>query len=255
MLDMLVDDPVQDRRKMVAATDLLGKGIYSPSEAALYARVSTGLMTRWTYGSAQGQSVIDPQLGNAEGKTITFLDFVQTLAIGRLRNDVRISLQKIRQAYDRAKAQFGAPFPLALKSTRIGLFGPPHDVKKQELFICIGEDDDGTAKYFQLTGKQHGNQLIREVVRVYAHHLSFDEATELASKYYPYERGKNRIVMDPNVRFGEPYVESCGYTAQTLYDAYRVERSLDRAAEMYGVSPQEIELAIEYFDFLKPNAA
>jgi uncharacterized protein (DUF433 family) len=240
---------------VIAAINLLGKGLYSPADAALYARVSPRLMKRWTYGSAPGQSVIDPELGDTEGKTLTFLDFVQTLAIGRLRTDVRLSLQKIRNAYDFAREEFKVDFPFALKSTRFGLFGPPNNLKRQELFVCIGQDDDGTSKYFQLTGKKRGNQLIREVVRTYARHINFDETTDLATKYFPFERGSYRIVMDPAVRFGEPYLESCGYTARTLYDAYRVERSLSRTASMYGVTEQEIELAIDYFDFLKPNAA
>lgn len=241
---------------MIKAADLLGKGLYSPSEAALYARVSPRLMTRWAYGTAQGASVIDPQLGDTEGKTLTFLDFVQALAIGRLRTDVRISLQKIRAAYDNARKEFGVEFPFAMKTTRIGLFGPPNDVKKQELFICFETDDEETAKIFQLTGKKRGNQLIREVVRTYARHLSWDQSTDLAVRYIPFERQGGQIVMDPSVRFGEPYVDSCGYTARALYDAYRAERSIERAAAMYGVRPEDIELAIDYFvDYLKPNAA
>ena len=84
---------------MVSITDLLGKGMYSVHEAALFCAASRhDLSSRWLYSSGQGESVIDPQFGNSEEKTISFLDFVQTLAIGRLRTDVRLSLQKIRQA-------------------------------------------------------------------------------------------------------------------------------------------------------------
>ena len=223
---------------MVSITDLLGKGMYSVHEAALFARVSPRLMSRWLYSSGQGKSVIDPQFGNSEEKTISFLDFVQTLAIGRLRTDVRLSLQKIRQAYNLAREEFKAEFPFALKGTRIGLFGPPHDVKKQELYICIGRDDDETEKYFQLTGKKRGNQLIREVLQPYMRRLSFDDKNDLANRYCPMDREGIRVVMDPQIRFGEPFIESCGYTAQTLYDAYRVERSIERAAKMYAVEPR-----------------
>ena len=63
--------------------------------------------------------------------------------------------------------------------------------------------------------------------------------------------------MDPEVRFGEPCVESCGYTTQTLYDAYKSEGSIIRASEICGVTEEEITLAVEYIDYLqkKPNAA
>jgi uncharacterized protein (DUF433 family) len=213
---------------LVTASSLLGKGIYSIDEAALFGRVSPRLIDRWLYGSAQGESVVDPEFGDAEEKTISFLDFIQTLAIGRLRTDVR--------------------------RTRIGLFGPPHDPKRQEIYICIVKEEADADKYFQITGKNHGNQLIRQVLQPYMRRLSFDEKTDLASSYCPLERDGLRVVMDPKVRFGEPYLESCGYTARTLFDAYQVERSIERAAEMYGVTGKEIELAIEYFEFLTPNA-
>jgi uncharacterized protein (DUF433 family) len=241
---------------MVAATDLLGLGLYSPSEAALYARVSPGLMTRWVYGTKQGPAVIQPQLGNTGQRDVTFLDFVQTLAIRRIRSERRgVSLQQIREAYFRVRKEFGVEYPFALDSTRIGLFGPPDDPKSQVIWICIGEDDAGAKRYFQLTGKKSGNQLIGEVVRTYAQRLVFDEVTKLARKYIAFPTvlaASERIVMDPSVRFGEPYFESCGYTARTLFDAYRSEGTVNRAAEIYGVTPEQVELAIEYFDYLKP---
>ena len=241
---------------MVATADLLGIGLYSPAEAALYARISTQLMTRWVYGTRRGDAVIEPQLGAGEERNITFLDFVQALAIRRIRSErPGISLPKIREAYLRACKDFGEPYPFALKSTRIGLFGPPDDPKKQEIWICAGGDEAESQKYFQLTGRKSGNQLIGEVVRTYAQRLAFDDETGLATKYTAYPTGgpaPEYIVMDPLVRFGEPYLQSSGYTARTLYDAYRSEGTIDRAASAYGVAPEHIALAVEYFDYLKP---
>ena len=62
-------------------------------------------------------------------------------------------------------------------------------------------------------------------------------------------------MMDPQIRFGEPYAEDIGYTARTLFDAYQSEGSVTRAAEVYGVSPKLIELAVEFFDYLRPPSA
>lgn len=244
---------------MIKTADLLGVGLYSPSEAALYARIATNLMMRWMYGTKQGVAVIEPQLGANEDKDVTFLDFVQALAIRRIRRErPGISLQTIREAYTRAKTEFQVPYPFALQSTRIGLFGPPDEPRKQVIWICVGEDEEGAKRYFQLTGKKSGNQMLAEVVRTYSHRLVFDEITKLARKYLAYPTIQNApeyIVMDPRIRFGEPFVESCGYTARTLFDAYRSEGNIERAAEVYGVKPEQVELAVEYFDYLKPNAA
>ena len=250
----------------IEAERLLGIGLYTPSEAALYARVSTQLMTRWIHGSKQGSSVVEAQVRDTADKIVTFLDFVQALAIRRIRNErPGISLQKVRQAYVTAKEKFKVEYPFALESTRIGLFGPPDRPDRQEIWLCIGEDEEGARKYFQLTGEKRKNQLIGEVVRTYASRLLFDETSKLATKYFPYPIApitggsppasfvQNRVVMEPGVRFGEPYIESCGYTAQTLFDAYQSEGSIERAAENCGVALEDITLAIEYFDYLQAN--
>jgi uncharacterized protein (DUF433 family) len=246
---------------MIQTSNLLGVGLYSPSEAALYARVTTNLMRRWLYGNEQGQSVIEPQFGQTEERDVTFLDFVQALAIRRIRHErPSISLQKIREAYFRAREEFHQPYPFALDSTHIGLFGPPDEPKKQVIWLCVGKDEEGANRYFQLTGRQHGNQMLGEIVRGYAYRLVFDDTTKLAKKFlaYPTNRDASEyIVMSPDVRFGEPFFESCGYTARTLFDAYQSEGSFTRAAEIYGVHARQVELAVEYFDYLplKPCAA
>lgn len=237
---------------MIKAADLLGVGLYSPPEAALYARVSTRLMRRWVYGNRQGESVIEPQLGLSEEKTVTFLDFVQALAVRRIRNDHHISLQTIREAYLRARTEFGIRYPFALESSRIGLFGPPNNPARQVIFICVNKGDEETQQYFQLTGKKHGNQLIKEVVRTYSYRLTYDPASKLACRYTAFEALGEQVTMDPAIKFGEPVVMSSGYAAATLYDAYLAEGSVERAADIYKVPQQQIAAAIEYFDFINP---
>jgi uncharacterized protein (DUF433 family) len=239
---------------VIAAKDLLGVGIYSTAEAALYARVSPQLITRWVFGTEQGQSVIDHQLAGTDEKIVTFLDFVQSLAIRRIRQERLIPLTKIREAYNRAREQFHVDYPFAMDSTRIGLFGPPDNCQRQEIYLCIGEDDEGAQKYFQLTGKKCGNQLIGEVVRTYARRLHFDQ-DGIARSYTAYETPEGQIVMDPELRFGEPFIAASGYTARTLFDAYKSEGNVIRAAQIYGVDPREVELAVDYFDYLKPTCA
>jgi uncharacterized protein (DUF433 family) len=241
---------------MAAGTDLLGIGLYSVSEAALYARIAPQIMGRWIYGTRRGAAVIEPELGASDERDVTFLDFVQALAIRRIRFErPRISLQKIREAYYRARDDFGEQYPFALSSTRIGLFGPPEDPKKQEIWISVGQNLEEAQKYFQLTGRKSGNQMLGEVVRTYAQRLTFDRDTGLATRYIAWPTGGSAsecIIMDPQVRFGEPYLQSSGYTARTLYDAYRSEGAIDRAAKVYGVALEQVDLSIEFFDYLKP---
>ena len=147
-------------------------------------------------------------------------------------------------------------FLLLLKPQEIGLFGPPNNLKKQEVFICLNKKNDAEVeKYFQLTGKKHGNQLIGEVVMTYARFIDFSPDTGLATRFVSYKSDDGRVLMDPELHFGEPFIESCGYTAYTLFNAYQTELSVERAAKIYDVEPREIRLAMDYYDYLNPVAA
>jgi len=245
---------------MIRARDMLGVGIYSPAEAALYARVQTQLVTRWLYGTARDEPVIQPQLGEDE-KTVSFLDFVQAMAIRQIRNEARIPMSKVREAYLRARADFGVEYPFALDHTRIGRFGPPDKPKYQDIWICIDPDDKQSRKFFQLTGKKFGSQLIGEVVLTYAERLTYNDA-HLATEFIAWPaaspsvvQSTQQILMNPDVRFGEPYLSESGYTASTLYDAYRCEGSIEQVADLYEVSPDDVRMSIDYFDYLKPPTA
>jgi uncharacterized protein (DUF433 family) len=210
-----------------------------------------------TQGLRQTGPVLEPELGYTEDKTVTFLDFVQALAVRKLRNERRIPLQRIREAYSKAREDFPViKYPFATEGVRVGLFGPLDRPDKQVLFICFAHGDDGIERYYQLTGKKRGNQLIGEVVMTYARFLDFDPTTKLACRYTSYKTDDGKVVMDPQILFGEPFVEATGYTAHALFNAYQTEGTFERAAKIYGVELKYVRLAAEYFDSLNlPPAA
>lgn len=221
---------------------LLGIGLYTPSQAALYARVSTPLMTRWLWGTKSAEAVVRPQLGQEQDRTVTFLDFVQAMAIRSIRIEHRVSLQKIREAVDRASLDYGVEYVFARKHKTF-LFGG-------DVIIKLNDDE-----YVQVTGTHAHNHMITEVVELYMRDLTFD-ASGLASSFEAYNWKDLTVTMDPARRFGEPLIQSCGYSAQSLWEAARSEGSCAAASEAYGVRPDEVELACRYYDHLlgKPAA-
>ena len=81
--------------------------------------------------------------------------------------------------------------------------------------------------------------------------VSFDPETGLANQYKAYERGSHKIVMNPKLRFGEPILDDCGYTPEALFQAAKTEGSAERAALIYGVSKEQVDVCIDYFDYLQ----
>ena len=234
---------------MSTLADKLGIGIYSPSEAAFYARVSPKIMTRWIFGDSKGKPVVDSQLQDPSGKVVTFLDLVQTLAVREVRNRHKISLQKIRMAVDQARDHYQIEYPLACRHT-IFLFGDQKGQGHGEIVIRLTGEIGKEDRHVQLTGPGRGNLLMRPVVEMFLQDLKFDPRTRLASQYSPMTNGDASIVLNPHRRFGEPIVDPCGYTAEALWHATNTEGGIEEAAGAYGVTVAEVELANRYFDGL-----
>lgn len=232
---------------MVAATsELLGVGIYTPEEAALYARVKTKLLNRWLYGAKGAAPIMKPQLRDRPEKIVTFLDFIQSLAIRAIRVKRQIPLQKIRQAIEKAEDDYGVSYPFARKHTTY-LFG-------KEIVIALGDDSEGERKIVQLTGKNRGNRLITKIAEFYMTDLTFGPAG-LASAYVAYRWNGLPIGIDPRFHFGEPMVGTTGYSARAIWEAFAAEGSIEAVADVYGVTQAEVEAGCRYYDFLLSVAA
>jgi uncharacterized protein (DUF433 family) len=241
---------------MFAIADKIGIGIYSPAEAAFYARVSPRMMSRWVFGDASGKPVIDRQLRGSTEKVVTFLDFVQTLAIREIRNRHGIPLQRIRQGIDEARERYGIEYPLACPHT-IFLFSDQKSQGHGQIVIKrSGDTDPIEDRYIQLTGSGRGNLLIRQVVELFLDHLEFEPTTGLAARYSPMgSPGGASVVLDPRRQFGEPIVNPGGYSAETLWNATNIEGGIEATAEAYGVTIDEVRLANQYFDILLQSRA
>jgi uncharacterized protein (DUF433 family) len=236
---------------MFAIADRLGIGIYSPAEAAFYARVSRRIMTRWVFGEGGAKPVIDRQIRDSSEKVVTFLDFIQTLAVREVRNRHRLPLQRIRQGVEEARSRYGIEYPLARKH-KIYLFSDQKGEGHGEIVIRL-DDDEVDDRYIQLTGRAKGNLMIRPVVEMFLEDLHFDPQTGLATQYSPMEDEGASIVLNPHRRFGEPIVDPGGYTAETLWHATNTEGGIEAAAEAYGVTVGEVRLANKYYDTLLPD--
>lgn len=224
---------------------LLGRGLYTPREAALYARIKTQTMKRWVFGNCQGHAIVRAESSEEmEGERIvTFLDFVQALAIRAITtapHGRRVSLQKIREAVETARERYDVEYPFAQEHNTY-LFG-------SEILIELKEGD-----FRSLTGERKDQLFLRPVVELYKKRISFGD-DGYASEYCAWGSGDLRITMNPKVRFGEPLMPS-GYTAKTLWEGVAAEGSIEDAKRVYGVSTEEIELAYAYFDHLRGNAA
>lgn len=247
---------------IATATDMLGLGMYSPYEAARYLRSTRSRFNTWIYGTSRSKPVFEPQVRTfCHHKVVTFLDFAQALSIQDIRLNIGIPLQKIREAYQEAQQTYKIKFPFAvehgifvfgnlasLHACVLGIYVPPRGKRKKA-------KSNETKKEFvdrmadrmvvQLTGKKKGNLMIHQVVQQFSVKLRYS-ASGIADQYECFAAHGHKIVMDPDVSFGQPYIEDIGYRAETLSDAARIEGSPERAAELYDVPVTAVNAAVEY---------
>jgi uncharacterized protein (DUF433 family) len=216
------------------APELLGIGIYTPSEAAFFARVPTQTINRWIFGNSRGQPVIERQVRGE--KVVTFLDFVQALSIRIITTLHKVPLVKIREAHDEAVKHYGLTYPFARPHTTY-LLG-------DKTIVLRHSDDD----YRPLTGPTKGNKMLTKIVEPFVRNLVYED--DIAVRYCAWREQNREILMDPRVRFGEPIIKPCGHSAKTLWEAYQTEGGVDEAAEAYGVAREDVEVACSYYDHL-----
>lgn len=224
---------------MIASNTKLGVGLYTPNEAAFYARVPTRTLNRWFFGDTQGERVASPRFGDE--RIISFYDFVQAMAIRNIRTNHNVPLKKIREAIDRASSEHDVSYPLARRHT-IYLFHP-------DLYICFDASD-----FKKLTGTQRDQKMIKQIVEFYVDDLGYD-AEGLACHYDAFTWKDRTVRMNPKLRLGEPIVTACGYSAMTLWEASQAEGSISKAAKVYGVDEADVQAAYRYIDHLSPGSS
>lgn len=213
-------------------------GLYTIQEAAWYARLPQATLRAW-FSEVNGKKGVLAEGETIEdGSFISFIDFIQTLAIRAIRIEKKIPLQRIRDAVKRAEENYGFSYPFARKHTTY--------LSGKDLFIQLHDMED----LVQVSGKNPDQVTSKKIIEFYLEEVSFDPETGLAKLYRPYEN----IKMDPSIGFGQPIVETCNIPAVVLWESVRTEGSFEKVAELYGIDVEDVKTAFSYCDSLTPAA-
>ena len=101
------------------------------------------------------------------------------------------------------------------------------------------------------TGRNKGQHVMTRVLEPYLKDVSFNPETGLAERFTAYQFKDRVIKMDPEIHFGQPFVETVGITAERLAAAVDEEGSIEAAALAFGVAGEDVEAATHYIDSLQ----
>jgi uncharacterized protein (DUF433 family) len=217
-------------------------GLYTVAEAALYAKIPVNTLCYWLYGDRSHAALRGSLIPKTEGRFLTFLEFVEALAVRTLRNTYGLSLQKIRGALELAKQEYHVDYPFANREHKTFLIG-------SDLHIIVGDNLNPV----QITGKNKRQQSMRQCIEQFMRDLQFDDkrtaVSYIAYRYpVPNEQRTINVTMNPRYCFGDPVVEGTGHRAETLWRASVAEGSEQRASELYEVKLDEVIAACRYCD-------
>ena len=234
-----MNSPTIHVSSVVAPNILFNQGIFSAAEVALFAKLHPTTVKRWFFSNHMGKAVVPPS--GMDEKTLSFWDLVQAMAVRAIRRERNVPLPKIREAVQRAEEHFGLTH----------IFARPHRTVlfAGEIFIY----PEGQEAPVQLTGKRPHQLAMRPLVEPNQRDLAFD-ASGLATLFTAFRFADQSVIINPAIRFGEPFVESCGYSARTLYEAVLSEGGVNQAAKVFAVPEAAVDAAFRYYDSL-PLAA
>lgn len=212
-----------------------GFGVYTAGEAARYGKIPIATLNAWFFGTQKRQPLRSGAINDEGGKAITFVEFVEALAIRALRIDHGISLQKIREAITTAKNEYGIDHPFAHRDHKTVLIN-------RDIHIFLDRNDGNPTG---LTGIDRGQKSFKPCIEAYMKNLEFGE-DGLASNYTAFTHNNIHVVLNPVRQFGQPVIAETGYSAETLWRAALAEGGFERAAEIYEVTPDAVEAAYRY---------
>lgn len=217
-------------------SDILGRGIYSVPEVALYTGLKPSTVNRWAFGYREYPGIVDPDLPQiGRGKAISFLAMMELYLMSRFL-DVGVRPEKFRVAAGEVARIKGMSHPFAFEHLQEYI----REDGKDFYFRVEGVEEESWQK---LTGRNKGNFAWDLVVRPYLHEVEFQN--EYARRWFPADASR-LVVLDPAIQFGEPVIAGTRVPTALIAGQLQAGDSVDLLAEGYRLTLDQVMAAKEF---------
>jgi hypothetical protein len=224
---------------------LLGRGLYSPTEASRLTRVPIRRINRWTRGYwfvHRGKRQWSEPIVAAGRETLNdapFLDFADLLEVRCLSafRDRNIGWPTIRLAFVRACEVLKTSHPFS--SNRFQLSG--------QAILAEVKDESGDKRLLDLVRDQWVfDNLVLESL-----HKGLHYGREDSPQWWAPLGDERRVMVHPARAFGAPIVFPESIRTRVLYASFLAEKSLDAVAEWYTVPTTAVGDAVEFEESIR----
>lgn len=224
---------------VATVSDPLLGGFYTVSEAARLLRIENKQrIYRWLRDGDEAVLKRDykPVKGTQE---VSFWDLFEIRFVEAFRAK-GLSLQFLRKVAAKARADFRTQHPFALADTT-------YLTDRKRIFKQTAEET-GENTHDVLSGQY---QMYEAIERSLAKSVAFNPRTLLAEEWPPFAETPN-VIVNPRYAYGQPVIGDAKVPTSALYRLWRAEQNYDRVASWYGVTPANVEEAVE-FEVRLPN--
>lgn len=212
-------------------TDMLGRGLYTFPEAGRLAGLRSARVRDWFVGRGKSvEAVFVADFAPVDGDyAISFHDLVDAHIAGHLRES-GVSLQTIRQVYNHLKSDFATEHPFCRREMR---------TDGKNVFLR-GLDSQGREEILEALTKQ---RVFPDIIRPFLKRLDYSAVTKLAERWHIAEG----VLLDPQIGFGKPVIESDGIATEILASAYYANGDdANLVASWYDIDPRKVLQAVEF---------
>lgn len=220
----------------ILSDGLVGVGLYTPAEAAVYTGIPAVEIRRWLFGySANGRhhdGLWTPQLSERVDKALSFHDLLEIRFVHAFRRH-GVSLQAIRGASAHARELFHQDYPFTCRRFQ---------TDGRSIFATVLEET-GDESLLDLVKKQYA---FKQVISPSLYEgIEYSEGGE-AQCWYPLKRNR-KVVLDPARNFGKPMLSDSGVSVEAILGAWRAEgENAKRVASLYEIDVAAVEAAIKF---------
>lgn len=224
---------VGDTITFVTATSLLGRPIYSFADVDRLVGLHSGTARRWIDGYSRAgvhyPPVLRPEQTGVE--SVTWGEMVEARLLAEFRYK-GVSLQRLRPAVERLRDEFGL-YPLAQAR-------PLLEVQGRELVQRV-QDEVDLQRELHLVIVRSGQAVLNLPTQRFADSAEYDEGVVVSLR--PLSRAP-AVQMDPGRSFGQPAIRSV--RTEVLAEEYRAGATREHLAELYELSPEQVDDALRY---------
>jgi uncharacterized protein (DUF433 family) len=190
---------------------------------------------RWLLGYSAPGHKMEPVFGDRSRSDLVAVSFLELseIAVVAAFREMRVPLQRLRDAHQYARDSFGLEYPFASLNLKESGGHVLHDFE---------ETHPGAGRLAVLD--QYGQFVLPQVVGVRVLEFDFDNTDRLAARWFPFGR-EIAVVIDPHVAAGTPTVKGTRIAVETVRARWKAGEVISSIASDLEIGEAAIEQVLQ----------